>query len=442
VEPEHIWSQVRARLRRSLPEATYQIWLEPLTLREMAGSTMVVVAPTEIRQWVVDRFHAPLQRLATSVAGTPIELDILSPSMAASSPRRPGALPAAAGAAAAEISFNPKLTFEQFVIGDSNRLAHAAALAVAEMPAQAYNPLFIYGPPGLGKTHLLHSIANYISRYTASLSVRYTTVESFTNEFVAALQARAVDRFKHRFRHTDVLLVDDVQFLERKARTEEEFFHTFNALYDVGGQLVVTSDRLPADLRAVEERLRERFESGLVTNIGPPDHDTRMTILRKRAHHDAVPLSDEAPLGVIADRVVANVRALEGALIRIVAYASLIGQPVTAPLASHVLDELYPEHASHHSTVEAIQRTVCHTFDVTHHELVGPSRSARVAWPRHVAMYLSRELTDHSLPAIGRAFGDRDHTTVLKAWQRTCRRVTTDERASQTIGELTRHLAQ
>ena len=442
VEPEQIWSQVQARLRRSLPETTYQIWVEPLTLREMAGSTMVVVAPAEIRHWVVDRFRAPLEQLATSVAGTQIEFDILSPSMADSAPRRPGAIAAAVGAPAAEISFNPKLTFEQFVIGDSNRLAHAAALAVAEAPAQAYNPLFIYGPPGLGKTHLLHSIANYISTYGERLAVRYTTVESFTNEFVAALQARAVDRFKHRFRHTDVLLIDDVQFLERKARTEEEFFHTFNALYDIGGQLVVTSDRLPGDLGAVEERLRERFESGLVTDVGPPDYDMRMAILRKRAQHDAVPLSDEEPLAVIAERVTANVRALEGALIRVVAYASLTGQPLSAALAAHVLHELYPQNASPATTVEAIQRAVCHSFHITPEELVGPSRSARIAWPRHVAMYLSRELTECSLPAIGRAFGGRDHSTVLKACQRTSRRLGKDEPAARAVGNLTRQLAQ
>ena len=254
----------------------------------------------------------------------------------AAAKRGPGARPAKReppASRAPEHGINPTLTFEQFVIGDANRFAHAAALAVAELPGHAYNPLFIYGPPGVGKTHLLHSIGNYVLAYGAGLSVRYTTVETFTNQFLAALQRGDMDRFKGSYRHADVLLIDDVQFLASKAKTEEEFFHTFNALHDLGSQLVLTSDRLPRDLSALEDRLRERFEAGLVTAIEPPDLTTRVAVLRKRAQHDGVVLADDGVLPLLAARAPDSVRMLEGALIRVVAFASLTGRPLTTALA-------------------------------------------------------------------------------------------------------------
>jgi chromosomal replication initiator protein len=442
-EPEQIWSRVQAALRRRVSGPTHRIWLEPLRVRELSDEALVIEAPVEIRNWVADRFRGLLEECTSEVLAHPVAIDIVSPGTPPAGPRRERLVPTGLDAPATEISFNPKLTFEQFVIGDCNRLAHAAALAVAEMPGQAYNPLFIYGPPGLGKTHLLHSIANYVAAHGAPMTVRYTTVESFTNEFLAALQSSSVARFKSRFRHNDVLLIDDVQFLERKARTEEEFFHTFNALRDMGGQLVITSDRLPGDLDALEDRLRERFESGLVTRVDQPDLATRLTILHKRASYDDVELEEPGALAVIAERVTANIRALEGALIRVVAFASLTRRGITADLAAEVLESLYPAHRRHRGprTIADVQTATCEAFGLSLEELVGPQRVARVAWPRQLAMYLSRELTDQSLPSIGRAFGGRDHTTVLYACRRTSERMRKDSLTFDAVRALTERLS-
>jgi chromosomal replication initiator protein len=336
---------------------------------------------------------------------------------------------------------NPKLGFDQFVIGDSNRLAHAAALTVAELPAQAYNPLFICGPPGVGKTHLLSSIASLLSSHNPGLTVRYTTGEAFTNEFLGALSGGRTDGFKTSFREVDVLLVDDVQFLERKAKTEEEFFHTFNALYDAGRQIVLSSDRPPHDLQALEDRLRERFEAGLVADIKAPELATRLAILRKRAHHDQIESADPQVLETIAERVTLNVRALEGALIRVVAFSSLTGRPLTEELTREVLDGLYPTNGSRPSpreprSVGEIQAAACRHFGLTNEELISTTRTARIAWPRQVAMYLARELTGESLPSIGRHFGGRDHTTVLHAWRRTGARILDDEASRRAVEKL------
>jgi chromosomal replication initiator protein len=433
-ELTHAWSRVVAQLRREVPAGRPQRILDTLDPRELAGDTLVVAAPDAHRAYIAERFGRVLQACAAAVLGPEVTVEVVAASDdRAPAPRRP-VNPGPA------VDFNPKYTFEQYVIGDGNRLAHGAALAVAEQPAQAYNPLFVYGPPGVGKTHLLQSIGNYLRDYGSGVEVRYTTVEAFTNAFVHALQSGGIDRFKDAYRSTDVLLIDDVQFLQSKARTEEEFFHTFNALYEGGAQLVLTSDRLPRDLDALEDRLRERFECGLVTDIRPPDRSTRITILRKRVAHDGVDLADDQVVPVIADRIVDNVRVLEGALIRVVAYSSLTGRPITGDLAAEVLAGLYPDLVPARRTIREIQLATCEAFGVGIDELLSPSRAARVAWPRQVAMYLSRELTDRTLPAIGDAFGGRDHSTVLHAVKRTGQRIATDADAYETVRELTERL--
>ncbi len=430
----HAWPRVRAELRRAVDESTWELWLEPLTARELRGSTLVLGASAERRAWLEASFARLLDGCAAAVLGPGARVELVSGDLVPD-PAAPSAARAFTGAA-----FNPRLTFDQFVIGDANRLAHAAALAVAELPGLAYNPLFICGPPGLGKTHLLHSIANYVTEHDAGVTVLYTTAEAFTDQFIGALHQGALDAFKTAYRGVDVLLVDDVQFLQQKARTEQEFFHTFNALHGAGAQLVLTSDRLPRDLGALEDRLRERFEAGLVTDVRPPDETTRRTILRKRVQQDGVAATDPVAIDRIAERVDTNIRALEGALIRVVAFASLTGRSVTAGLADEVLDGLYPELKPRRHSVEDIQRRICHAFGLSMEQLVSPSRAASVTWPRQMAMYLARELTDQTLPAIGRAFGNRNHTTVMHACKRTAERMATDREAFETVRRLTDEL--
>jgi chromosomal replication initiator protein len=448
-DPDHIWSRIESELRQAVSPDIYEIWLAPLRLVSIEGTVVSIEAPRELRAWVADRFARVLQQSAVAVLGPGAAVHIRPGDEGPTASRRGGRDHAPAPAPRPEddalATLNPKYDFDQFVIGDANRFAHAAALAVAELPGQAYNPLFIYGPPGVGKTHLLHSIGNYILACGGGLTVRYTTIETFTNQFVAALSGGSIDRFKGRFRRNDVLLIDDVQFLASKVKTEEEFFHTFNALYEAGSQLVLTSDRLPRDLEALEDRLRERFESGLVTAIRPPDLATRLTVLRKRAHHDGIRI-DDAALTLIAERVPTNIRALEGALIRVVAFASLTGQPVDRALATEVLGDLYPPGApapgtSVPPTIDRIQELTAEAFGLTREELLSHNRRPKLAWPRQVAMYLAREHTAETLPAIAARFGGRNHTTVMHACKRTAERIASDPEAFDAVRRLTERLA-
>jgi chromosomal replication initiator protein len=447
------WALIQSQLRQAVPDSTFEIWLAALRPRALVGDTLVVAAPDEIRSWVADRFARVLQTCAAAVLGPATTVDVVAPDAPLAAPADGGPRTAAhppgaaiAPAACAEPEFHPKFTFDQFVIGDANRFAHAAALAVAEMPGQAYNPLFLYGPPGLGKTHLLHAIGNYVRAHGGGLRVRSTTAERFTNEFVAAIQAQGTEDFKARFRDTDVLLIDDVQFLQRKAKTEEEFFHTFNALYETGSQLVLTCDRLPADMAALEARLLERFQAGLVAELKAPDFATRLTILRKRVQHDAIELPDEGALHAIAHRITNNARALEGALIRVVAYHSLTRRPIDAALADEVLAGLYPAPRAtaraQTPTIERVQELACSAFEVTREELLSTARGKRIAWARQVAMYLARQHTGASLPAIGEQFGGRNHTTVMYACRKAGERLAADPAAQALVHDLQRRLTE
>jgi chromosomal replication initiator protein len=442
------WQDIRTRLRTAVGESVYEVWLSDLEVRGWDGTVLILQAEKGAESWLAGRYGRVLERCAQDVLGPAAKVAFAGEAAA----RAHEALADAgrAGKAAPGEEFNPRHTFDQFLIGDGNRLAHGAALAVAEAPGQAYNPLFLHAPPGLGKTHLLNAIANYIRAYDRGTTVRYTTVEAFTNGFIAALKGEALDRFKRLYRDVDVLLIDDVQFLASKAKTEEEFFHTFNALYDSGRQLVLTCDRLPSQLTGLEQRLRERFESGLVAHLTPPDWATRITILRKRAAVDNIEIAGEQVFEAIAERITDNVRSLEGALIRIVAHHSLTGQPIDRQLATTVLDSIRPIAVRSGSpagkggapTIATIQQIVAQHFSLAVTDLTGASRIGRVAWARQLAIYLVRELTDAPLQRIGDAFGGRNHATVLHACRRVSDRISVNNDDAADLQELGEALAR
>ena len=441
--PETLWPRISADLREAVGAHDFDIWLAPLEVAGYDGRLLVLRAPEETRAWVADRFGPLIIGAARTLLGPDLELRVVSGAEQIIASADDGGGPPEH---AADPPLNPKLRFDQFVLGAGNRFAHAAALAVAENPGSAYNPLFLCGPPGVGKTHLLHSVAEYIQRHDPSMRVRLTTAEAFITEFVAATRRGGMERFKARHRGNDILLVDDVQFLMAKTRTEEEFFHTFNALRDGGAQVMLTSDRVPRDLDGLHERLRDRFESGLVAGITPPDMATRLAVLRMRAIRDELPMPGDAVLEAIARRVRTNLRALEGALIRVVAYASMRDRQLDEALTAEVLDDLFPEPAARAGdtrvTIEDVQVATCSAFGITREELVSDSRANRVAWPRQVAMFLARRHTDESLPAIGASFGGRGHTTVMHAVRRTAERVQSDPELSTIVDDLSTTLSE
>jgi chromosomal replication initiator protein len=399
-------SQLEGRLRGQLEDA--------LTLRFGREIRIAVTVNPHLEEF---RDVAPVEPEATTddVASGHIDMSTITPEAAGPLPSAP-VEPADTGKrpTALETRLNPKYTFETFVIGSSNRFPHAAAVAVAEAPGKAYNPLLVYGDSGLGKTHLLHAIGHYVRSLYTGAKVRYVSSEEFTNEFINAIRDDRQDRFKRRYRDVDVLLIDDIQFLEGKTQTQEEFFHTFNTLHNANKQIVLTSDRAPKRLEALEDRLRNRFEWGLITDVQPPDLETRIAILRKKAAMDRLTAPPDV-LEFIASKIQTNIRELEGALIRVTAFANLNRQEVDMTLAEIVLKDLIPEGGEPEITAALIIAQTAAYFGLSIEELTGPSRGRHLVMARQIAMYLCRELTDLSLPKIGAQFGNRDHTTVMYA---------------------------
>jgi chromosomal replication initiator protein len=416
-----LWQATQGRLEASVPESTYRLWLEPLEVVGVEGETLYLTAPEKIRAWTERRYS-----LLISEAVRELDASLQQVSFAQ--------LRGCGSATEPEIELNPSYTFERFVIGPGNRLAHGAALAVAEAPSEAYNPLFLHGPPGLGKTHLLAAIANYLRDNAPGLSVRYTTAESFTNEFVTALKSSGSEAFKARYRDIDVLLIDDVQFLEGKPATEEEFFHTFNALYESGSQLVLSADRIPSELSTLASRLRDRFEWGLTVAVEPPNLATRLTVLRRLVEEAGVEITDANALVELANRIDANVRQLRGALTRVIAHASMMARPLSSELIAEVIPGA--SRPSKRTSVEEIQQRVAERFGISRAELVGSSRAATPLRARQVAIFLTRELTDLSLPQIGRLYGGRDHTTVLNSLRRIEASLDEDAELAEKVREL------
>jgi chromosomal replication initiator protein len=435
---QSLWAEVASRLKGALNETTYRTWFDRAGGAELHDDAFVIRVPNDFtREWIENHFLGLIEAAVRDTTGQDrrIQLSVSergSPLAAVAAPPQP----------AVATGLNPKYTFDLFVIGSSNRFAHAAALAVAEAPAQAYNPLFIYGGTGLGKTHLLQAIAQYVAEHSQDLSVRYVTSETFMNDFINSLRDKRIEGFKQRYRNHDILLIDDVQFFEHKERIQEEFFHTFNSLHEAGAQIVLSSDRKPRDIATLEERLRSRFEWGLITDIQPPDLETRIAILRKKVKTDGILVQDPQVLTFIAGRVATNIRELEGALTRVVAYSSLTGRPMTVELAQNVLRDVFPQGEAAQVSIQRIQELVSERFGLSLAELCGDRRSQNIVYPRQVAMYLSRELTDMSLPKIGREFGGRDHTTVIHATSKIARLIREDRNVYNLVQELTARVKQ
>jgi chromosomal replication initiator protein len=448
-QPDEIWDAIRTELRRETPDFTFHIWFDPLRLGAIHGRTVFVRAPEHIRTSVAERYLPLLRRAAVAGFDPHALVEVVgedwqapadggagggrggdgSTGVAGEPPERPGD------------RLNPKYTFDQFVIGAGNRFAHAAALAAAELPGHSYNPLFLHGSPGIGKTHLLHAIGNYVERFGSGLRVRYATIEEFTSEFVQAVRTNRTAEFKQRFRGSDVVLIDDVQFLAGRDRTREEFFHTFNSLLDAGRQLVMTSDRAPEDIPGIEERLIERFRSGLVAEVETPEVGVRMAILAKRARLDGVDVSPDV-IYEIATRVATSVRALEGALIRVVAYASMNEKDPTPELVRHVLRRLRADETPDARSMNEIVEATAQEFGLEPADIRGKSRQQSVSAARQVAMYLAKELTQHSPSEIGEAIGGRDRKTVTHGITRATEALQSDQVVRTSVNNLRRRLAQ
>ncbi len=455
------WDAFQHQVALSIPDAACQTWIIPLDVA-VEGNDLHLIAPTEFHaHWVRDRYLDVLSAAAASTYDTtrvivkvapdtatpPPPVGALRPELIPNTP--PSASESAVTARSSPATHTPgqqhayrlitKYNFDNFVVGQSNRFAHAAAMAVAEQPGKQYNPLFIYGPAGLGKTHLLHAVGHHRKELDPTAVIRYITSEQFFNEFINGIRRKRMDEFKARYRTTDILLLDDVQFFEGKEQILEEFFHTFNTLYEAGKQMVISSDRHPKSLASLEARLRSRFEWGLLTDIQPPDVETRLAILRKNAEYAPTSVPTEV-LGFIAENVLDNIRELEGALTRVAAFAALTDERVTLDMAKEVLSDLAPQYSNRTLTADSIIELVCNYFGFTVLEMIGPSRKQPLALSRQIAMYLCRELTDLSLPKIGTAFGGRDHTTVLHAVDKVKGLIVSDKSVFDEITTLSQKL--
>lgn len=436
-----IWQQVLSVIQTKLSKPSYDTWFKATKASFLDEDSVIVTAPTTFAaEWLETRYTKLVSTALSDYLGRTVNVKF------AIEEARPSEIPGPAAPipvvkpAAPEESvshmLNPKYTFDTFVIGAGNRFAHAASLAVAEAPAKAYNPLFLYGGVGLGKTHLMHAIGHYILEHNPDTKVLYISSEKFTNEFINAIRDNRGESFRNKYRNIDVLLIDDIQFLAGKDGTQEEFFHTFNALHEEHKQIIISSDRTPKEIPTLEERLRSRFEWGLITDIQPPDLETRIAILRKKAKAENLDIPNEAMV-YIANMIDSNIRELEGALIRIVAYSSLTNQDVSTHLAAEALKDILPTGRNRLITIQDIQQRVGEFYGLKLEDFKARKRTKAVAYPRQIAMYLSRELTDYSLPKIGEAFGGRDHTTVIHAHEKITQQLKQDQELHKIIQNLT-----
>ncbi|HHY75139.1 MAG: chromosomal replication initiator protein DnaA [Bacilli bacterium] len=437
---DELWSKVLARVEQQISKPSFETWLKSTKLLSYKGNNVTIAAPTSFaREWLENHYVHLIAGILSELTGEDLyikfvvqkdqdndDFDIPAPVIQTKS-NEPQESP--------HSMLNPKYTFDTFVIGSGNRFAHAASLAVAEAPAKAYNPLFIYGGVGLGKTHLMHAIGHYVLEHNPNAKVVYLSSEKFTNEFINSIRDNKAEDFRNKYRNVDVLLIDDIQFLAGKESTQEEFFHTFNTLHTESKQIVISSDRPPKEIPTLEDRLRSRFEWGLITDITPPDLETRIAILRKKAKADGLDIPNEV-MHYIANQIDTNIRELEGALIRVVAYSSLVNQDITVELAQEALKDIMPNTKPKTVTIQDIQKVVGEHFNIRLEDFTSKKRTKSIAFPRQVAMYLSRELTDFSLPKIGEEFGGRDHTTVIHAHEKIEKLLKVDQHLQEEIKRI------
>ena len=442
---DKIWTKTTKQIRTLLNTETYNLWfssVQPLSLNQ---SSITLEVPNEFSEvWLKDNYLELLQDALTQASGRKLKIKFKVAEGNGNSPTPAKAARGKKATAASksnegDLIFNPRNTFETFVVGNTNSFAHAAALAVSQQPGKAYNPLFLYGGTGLGKTHLLHAVGQHVAATKKIANVTYLSSEKFTNEYIAAIQENQLVKFRKKYRQADVLLIDDVQFLAGKERIQEEFFHTFNALHEAHKQIVLTCDRPASEIQNLEHRLVSRFEWGLVTDLQPPDVETRLAILRNKVKTMGVGIPEEV-LTFLANRIRTNIRRLEGALIRVASYAHLTGKELTNDVAENLLREILQEEGRHTITIEVIQKKVAEKFDLRMADMTSKRRPENIAFPRQIAMYLSRMLTEHSLSAIGESFGGRDHGTVLHACRLVKDRMEIDANVRQTVHYLEKQL--
>ncbi len=429
-----LWNAALASLERKYSKPIFEMWLKPIRPIAMSDAEIVLSVQSPFaRDWVENRLKGDISDVLTELLGATLKLRFVVAPEPTSVPN--AATPRANPDSAPRVSLNedirhgnlnPRYTFDEFVVGNSNRFAHAASQAVAEAPARAYNPLFLYGGVGLGKTHLMHAIGHRVLGANPGANVVYVSSEKFTNEFIIAIKNNKTVEFRNKYRHVDVLLIDDIQFLEGKEQTQEEFFHTFNSLHEAQRQVVISSDRPPKEIQTLESRLRSRFEWGLLTDMQPPDLETREAILRKKAESEKIPVPDEVT-SFIAKVIPSNIRELEGALIRVVAFASLTKSPITTDLAAEVLKNVVATTPARRITIALIKEKIAKAHGLTVKEMDHQRRDQRLAAPRQIAMYIATELTDNSLPQIAREFVKKDHTTVMYARDKVKNQMTVDE---------------
>ena len=403
-----LWENACKSLRNEMSEVTYNTWISSaLRPLELEGDTFYIKAMTDFyHQFVVPRYSILIENALSQAAGRPLHIKIYTPKEAEEHKAAPDQVRPATS------FLNPKYTFESFVVGKSNEFAYATCLAVAQDPSNVYNPLFLYGGSGLGKTHLMHAVGHYILSEKPDARITYVTSDSFRNELISAIKTGQNDNFREKYRKSDVLLIDDIQFIVNATSTQEEFFHTFEALYNSGKQIVICSDRPPNELTGLEDRLVSRFNMGLIADIQRPDMETRIAILRKRAEIEMMGCDDDV-LTLIAEHVESNIRELEGSLTKLRAYASLTGRPIDCALVEEALRDVFAEHTPRNLSCEDVMREVAGYYNVTVDDLKGPRRTREIVAPRQITMYLCRELTDASMSRIGELMGRRDHTTVL-----------------------------